>query len=257
MFCPNCGKDCQDFNFCPDCGRYLREIAELIQQETANQQSIEKPQETSKNPRKSFCPECSSTNISVEDIDLPIKDPVLYWNTYAHLAGAVNTSFAKREYRKKQERGPQSECMDCGHKWFPKMIGMREQYRPYLAPLLGENNSVVYYGEKETTLTLEWDRLIINSSKGLKSASHPYEIWYKDLCCLHQVLHNMLTKEPEPRWLTICDKKHKNWTPPGTPRLVLNCPFSIMYDASQIEEFRKVKDALNGIIEENKKAGLL
>ncbi len=244
MFCPNCGKDCKDFKFCPDCGRYL--------QETPDEQSFEKRREALEKAGKIFCPKCLSVNVVSKEDGPPSKDYLLYRNPYAHLIGNILHLFLSINHRKQRKKGPRNECLNCGCWWYPKLLGLVKRYRPHLEELIGEKDCAVYAGEGGKKLTLAPDSLFIERP-GLR----PYLVWYWDLYCVKQDLHNKLTDEPEPRWLTICDKKRKRWPGPGTPKLALNDPYAILYEKSQIEEFRKIKNALNGIIEENKEAGLL
>ena len=258
MFCPNCGKDCKDFKFCPDCGRDLQEITGKTPQEITEEQSFEKRREALENAGKLYCPDCLSVNVVSEEIELAGKEHLLYRNAYVQLVGTIVNIFLNRRLREEQKKGPRNECLDCGCWWYPKLQGLVNRYRPYLEGLIGDKEYVVFTGEGGKTLTLAWNSLIIDSPDGpKKSALHPYVTWYWDLHSIKQVIHTNLTDEPEPRWLTICNKKNKRWSPPGTPELAAKMSNTILYERSQIAEFRKIKDALNGIIEENKKAGLL
>ena len=245
MFCPNCGKDCKNFKFYPDCGRDLQNIDSENQQETTSEQSFEKRREALEASGQAYCPKCLSTGISISGQSKGYRYP-----TIARSAAGAVIDFLGRmmQFTHESAYGDKCVCMNCGYEWYTKRIALQKKNEAHIAELLGEHSSCSFPGIDGSYMQIGDGRITISLSEKVGCI-----IPYDELA----VVEHREGTGPLYGRLTVRDRAHCHRPIPKTLEAAKKDRFTILYDPYYCDSYRKICSALNAIIAENKKAGII
>lgn len=234
MFCPRCGKDCKDAYFCPSCGQDLQAI------HIGTQGS-----ETAGDADRVRCPNCGSTSVAVHRDNRMKNEHLLYRNGFLQLLG-----FYVQEAREKKARayGMECECLQCAHRWHPKLQTLHRRHRRHIRKVIRNYQSVDFSGIEGTFISVDEDYLWIHRPK--KDA---YAIPYYQLVAVE---HREGIGPAYGRF-TVRDERHKRRRMPKTLKAARRDDLTILYPTIARGGYRETYTALKAIIEENKKAGVI
>lgn len=234
MFCPRCGKDCKDAYFCPSCGQDLQAI------HIGTQGS-----ETAGDADRVRCPNCGSTSVAVHRDNRMKNEHLLYRNGFLQLLG-----FYVQEAREKKARayGMECECLQCAHRWHPKLQKLNRQHMRFVSKLLENTSGMNYAGEEGTKLTLYKDCVVI-LKEGRKNCVIPFEeitavSYQKNLGPLYG-------------WITIRNVANRRKRFPRSYEEAKKDNMTVFYPFGHTRNYYDLYTAFKAIIEENKKAGVI
>lgn len=234
MFCPRCGKDCKDANFCPSCGQNLQTIHMGMQ-----------GGESVGDADRVRCPNCGSTSVAVHRDNRMKNEHLLYRNGFIRLLG-----FYVQEAREKKARayGMECECLQCAHRWHPKLQTLHRRHRKHIRKVLRDYQSVQLVGIGGTYISLDENHVWIH-----RSNEDAYGIPYHLLVAVE---HREGVGPAYGRF-TVRDEKHKRRPMPKALKAAQIDDLTILYPPESPEGFREAFVALAAVIEENKKAGVI
>ena len=230
MFCPNCGRDCGDARFCSDCGTQ-------VQQGSSNQSSAQE--------NRIRCPWCSSLSVT------RYRDPHLE-NEHLYCTTAVGKilSIAAQSRRKKEEKlyGHICECLQCGKRWYPQMINLHARHLSHISPLWYGGDGVRMPLTSNHTLQIDASGITLDRAEKGKCFMYYYELAAID--------YNLKVNSLYGR-LTFRDVSHKEKPFPKNLGQAKRDQYTLFFRTVDFPKIAPIYSALQKIIEENKKAGLL
>ena len=230
MFCPNCGRDCGDARFCSACGTQ-------VQQGSSNQSSAQE--------NRIRCPWCSSLSV-MRYQDPHIVNEHLFYRT---VIGKI-LSIVAQLFREKQEKlyGHSCECLECGQRWHPKMIALEKRHWAYLKPFWKEKPGVAWRLTSNHTLQLDEGGITLDRSEKGKCSMSYYELAAIDYNLKVNYLYGRLT---------FRDVAHRRKPFPKNLEQAKRDKYTLFFRTVDFPKIAPIYSALQKIIEENKKAGLL
>lgn len=191
------------------------------------------------------CPQCQSGDILTERHDGRGYRGRRY-STIALILDHLDHMIQERTYR---EDGALCECMHCGFRWRPKLAQRQKRYAQILTQELG----TVYWGVKfhspdGCVLQLEADAVALYLPKGKR-----HIITYGELAAVSY----QKSLGPLQGWLSIRDRAHAKRKLPWNYKQAKKDRYTVFCDFADEAACYEVYLALQKIVEENKKAGLI
>ena len=234
MFCPNCGQDCGSAKFCSGCGQNL--LGKMNAENNGTGKAYNPTNE------QCSCPECHSSSVAVYEDNHIANEYLLYRSPVAKLIAII-----AQLVRNKREKtcGVTCVCLNCDHRWYPKMRLLHEKHMKHISKLLRNNSYISFGGVGGTYITLDEHWITIYKSPTKKCA-----VQYEDLVSVDH------RKGIGPSYgrLSLRDKKHRKKALPKTLARAQNDGLTILYDPSFAKGYELVNAVLNAIVAENRKA---
>ncbi len=192
-----------------------------------------------------ICPQCQSNDVLAERRDRRWYRG-RYYSGIAMVLDHLDHIAQEQTYR---EDGALCECMNCGFKWRPKQVERQKRYAQILTQQLG----AVYWGVRfkspdGSILQLEEDAVSLFFSKGRN-----YIIAFSELAAVSC----QESLGPLYGWLTIRDRIHAKRRMPWNFKQAKKDRYTIFCDFGYEKDCYQTYLALQKIVEENKKAGLI
>ncbi len=184
------------------------------------------------------CPKCGSKNVTLQDYDTNS-----YWlmNSKSKL-GFFLAWLMRSTYE--SEYGEECVCCDCGNRWHAKGAALQQKRKELLTPYLGTevkapNGRKVQIQEQELVLRYPNGRI--------------YRVDYSELAGVSF----QRSIGPLYGWLTIRDRIHAKRRMPRNFEQARGDRHTVFCDFADENECYHIYLALQKIVEENKKAGLI
>jgi Zn ribbon nucleic-acid-binding protein len=191
------------------------------------------------------CPQCQSDQVLAERYN------VRRYHTWHYSIAALVLEHLihlkqKRAYR---EDGALCECMNCGFQWRSK----REQRQKRYAQILTQQFGTIYWGVVFHTPDGRILELGQNSIVLIFPNGRNYTIPYSELAAVSY----QKNLGPLHGWLTIRDRAHKKRPIPINFKYAKIDSYTLFYNFEDEKVCYETYLALQKIVEENKKAGLI
>jgi hypothetical protein len=237
MVCPNCGKDCGDSRFCSECGSKLDGVPK--------EQDFAAKRQALRAAGQAYCPCCLSTSISLQNGYRRYRSYTPNKSVFALIIDIIGKSYV---FAHDRIYGDKCVCLSCGNEWYSKRWGLQERYAEHTEKLLGAYPALNFTGLDGTYLQLTKTQVMIKLSKRKGCV-----IRYDDLAMVDcRESKGLLYGR-----LTLRNRRGRRRPLPTTLDAARKDKFTILYTEGFQEGFAQVYAALNAIVEENKKAGLI